>query len=381
MTGKQGPLTGLRVVEFLGIGPGPVCGMMLADLGAEVLVIDRVTPSTLGVPRPPRFEVARRGKAYLALDLKDKADIALALDLIAGADALVEGFRPGTMERLGLGPDECLARNPKLIFARITGWGQEGPLAATAGHDLNYIALTGVLAGIGRKGGAPTPPLNLVGDYAGGAMLAAFGILAALQERTRSGRGQVVDAAMVDGVATLFAEFFGFAAAGFYNGERGSNLLDSGAPQYDVYVCADGQWLSVAPIEDKFRAVMLERLGLAPEAFPDVRNPANWEAGKQILSDIFRTKPRDAWVALFAGTDACVAPVLSMAEAPQHPHAQARQSYLNHDGLTHAAPSPRFSRTPGAIDFSDEKQRTTATLREWPLAEAVCAVCLSRVQG
>ncbi len=227
-----------------------------------------------------------------------------------------------------------------------------------------------MLASIGRKGGPPTPPLNLVGDYAGGAMLAAFGILAALQERTRSGRGQVVDAAMVDGVATLFAEFFGFTAAGLHGSVRGGNLLDSGAPHYEVYECADGEWLSVAPIEDKFRAILLERLGIDSNTFPDVRDPAHWEAGKRLLADIFRTRPRDAWCALFAGTDACVAPVLSMAEAPAHPHAQARDAYLNHHGLVQPAPSPRFSRTPGAVDLADERARTIDTLRAWPLSDA-----------
>ncbi|WP_337188118.1 CaiB/BaiF CoA-transferase family protein [Phenylobacterium sp.] len=342
----QGPLAGLKVVEFAGIGPAPMAAMLLADLGAEVITLDRLEPSGLGIPRPPKYDVYRRGRPSLALNLKHPDGLATALDLIAQADALIEGFRPGAMERIGLSPDACHARNPRLVYGRITGWGQTGPLAQAAGHDLNYIALTGVLAALGRAGEPPAVPLNLIGDYGGGAMLVAFGIACALVEAGRSGKGQVVDAAMAEGAATLFAPFYGLIAAGLHSLERGANLLDSGAPHYEVYETLDGKWVSVAPIEPRFREVLLERMGFAPAEFPDVRDPAQWPTGKASLKARFAERTRAEWCELLEGTDACFAPVLDAAEAPHHPHHVARQAFLDIGGVMQPAPAPRFSRTP-----------------------------------
>ena len=350
---KSGPLKGVRIVEFSGIGPGPMCGMLLSDMGANVAVIDRLEPSGLGVPRAPRFDVTRRGRRSVALDLKHPEGIACALDLVRGADALIEGFRPGTMERLGLGPDVCLKANPKLVYGRITGWGQDGPLAPAAGHDLNYIALSGALAAIGKKGEAPTIPLNLIGDFGGGGMLLALGMLAAIIEAKTSGQGQVVDAAMAEGAATLLGPFFGMLAAGVHSLERGSNLLDGGAPFYDVYECKDGGYISLGPVEGKFQRVMLERLSFDPSAFPTMADRANWPAAREMIAARVREKTRDEWCALLEGSDACFAPVLDMIEAPQHPHFKARGSFIEIDGVTQPAPVPRFSRTqpaaPGAF--------------------------------
>jgi alpha-methylacyl-CoA racemase len=344
-TDRKGPLAGLRIVEFAGIGPAPFCAMLLADMGAEVVRVDRLEPSGLGIPKPARFELMNRGRRSVAIDLKNPEGVTLALDLVGKADALIEGFRPGTMERLGLGPDICLARNPKLVYGRLTGWGQKGPLAHSAGHDMNYIALAGMLAGIGREGAPPTPPLNLVGDFGGGGMLLAFGLVCALLEAQRSGQGQVVDAAMVDGAALLGTMFFGLRAAGIHGEARGRNLLDSGAPHYDVYECADGKYVAVAPIEAKFRRELLQRIGFDPADFPDVEDSANWPAAKKLLAGRFREKCRDAWCALLEGTDSCFAPVLEMDEAPDHPHNQARGAFPIIGGIAQPAPAPRFSRT------------------------------------
>lgn len=343
-----GPLKGLRFIEFAGIGPLPMCAMMLADQGADVLRIDRIEPSGLGIARPTRFDFTSRGRSSVALDLKAGDGIACALDLIAGADGLIEGFRPGTMERLGLGPDECWLRNPRLVYGRLTGWGQDGPLAHAAGHDLNYIALSGALHAIGRAGQPPTPPLNLVGDYAGGSMTLAFGMVCALIEARSSGKGQVVDAGMSDGAISLLTGLYGLHAAGLHGAERGTNLLDSGAPHYEVYRCADGLWVSVAPIEEKFRRQLIDRLGLDPATFPDVNDPANWPAARKLLEDVFASRTRAEWCALLEGSDACFAPVLSLAEAPDHPHNRQRESFLTIDGSIQPAPAPRFSRTPQA---------------------------------
>ncbi|WP_439514523.1 CaiB/BaiF CoA transferase family protein [Oceanibaculum nanhaiense] len=344
-TDRKGPLAGLRIVEFAGIGPAPFCAMLLADMGAEVVRLDRLEPSGLGIPKPARFELMNRGRRSVAIDLKQPEGVACALDLVGKADALIEGFRPGTMERLGLGPDVCLARNPKLVYGRLTGWGQDGPLAHSAGHDMNYIALAGMLAGIGREGAPPTPPLNLVGDFGGGGMLLAFGLVCALLEAQRSGKGQVVDAAMVDGAALLGTMFFGLRAAGIHGEPRGRNLLDSGAPHYEVYECADGKYVAVAPIEAKFRRELLQRIGFDPAVFPDVEDSATWPAAKQLLAARFREKNRADWCALLEGTDSCFAPVLDIDEAPQHPHNQAREAFPIIGGIAQPAPAPRFSRT------------------------------------
>jgi alpha-methylacyl-CoA racemase len=345
---RSGPLKGVRIVEFSGIGPGPMCGMLLSDMGADVAVIDRLEPSGLGVPRAAKYDVSRRGRRSVALDLKHPEGIAAALDLVRGADALIEGFRPGTMERLGLGPDVCLKTNAKLVYGRITGWGQDGPLAQSAGHDLNYIALSGALAAIGKKGEAPTIPLNLIGDFGGGGMLLALGMLAAIIEAKTSGQGQVVDAAMAEGAAMLLGPFFGMLAAGVHSLERGSNLLDGGAPFYDVYECKDGGCVSLGPVEGKFQRVMLERLGFDPADFPDMKHRANWPAAREKIAARVRQKTRDEWCAILEGSDACFAPVLDMREAPQHAHFKARGSFVDIDGVTQPAPVPRFSRTQAA---------------------------------
>lgn len=374
-TRRRGPLAGIRIVEFAGIGPTPMTGMLLADLGAEIVILDRLEPSGLGIARAPRFDVTRRGRRSLALDLKHPDGVALALDLISRADALIEGFRPGTMERLGLGPETCLARNPKLIYGRVTGWGQDGPLAKAAGHDLNYIALAGALGAIGREGEAPAIPLNLIGDYGGGAMLLAFGLVCALLEARGSGRGQIVDAAMVEGTATLMASLYGLAAAGLHRPRRGTNLLDSGAPHYETYRCADGEWITIAPIEPKFRALLLQRLGFEPSGFPDMSDPATWPAGRALLAERFAERSRDEWCTLLEGSDACFAPVLSLAEAPLHPHAQARGMFVTLAGVVQPAPAPRFSRTPAALPTAAEEPGASgrAALRDWGVSPGTVA--------
>jgi alpha-methylacyl-CoA racemase len=344
----MGPLQGVRIVELAGIGPAPMCAMLLADLGATVIRIDRIEPSGLGVASPERFKLLHRSRPAVAVDLKKPEGVALLLRLIAGADALIEGFRPGVMERLGLGPEPCLARNPRLVYGRMTGWGQSGPLARTAGHDLDYIALAGVLHAIGRAGQKPTPPLNLVGDFGGGAMFLAMGLLAALLEASRSGKGQVVDAAMVEGAASLLTPFFGLHAAGEFDLRRGSNHLDSGAYFYEAYECADGAFIAVAAIEPKFHAELITRLGIDPASLPPQQDRSHWHEMKERLAAIFKTRQRDEWCRLFEGSDACVAPVLSLAEAPRHPQAEARESFVSVDGVVQPAPAPRFSRTPAA---------------------------------
>jgi alpha-methylacyl-CoA racemase len=344
----MGPLAGLRVVELASIGPGPMCAMLLADLGADVVRVDRLEPSGLGVPTAPRFDVNARSRRSVALDLKSPAGRDAVLRLVDRADVLIEGFRPGVAERLGLGPDDCAARNPGLVYGRMTGFGQQGPLAPAAGHDLNYIALTGALHAIGPAGGKPVPPLNLVGDYGGGALYLAFGLLAALFERQRSGRGQVVDAAMVDGAASLMSIFHGLQAAGTWGEPRGQNLLDGGAPFYDTYETADGGHLAVGALEPKFFAEFARRLGLDERFVKRQYDRRLWPEMREAIAAVLRTKTRDAWCAELEGSDACVAPVLSMAEAPRHPHAQARGSYVTLDGVVQPAPAPRFSRTPAA---------------------------------
>jgi len=340
----MGPLKGLRILEFAGIGPGPFCGMVLADLGAELVRIERKEG-----PPGSREDFTGRGRRSIALDLKSPAAIDAVLRLVEGADAIIEGFRPGVMERLGLGPDVCLGRNPRLVYGRMTGWGQDGPLAQAAGHDMNYIALTGALWSIGRPGERPVPPLNLVGDYGGGGMLLAVGLLAALLSAKGTGKGQVVDAAMVDGAALLMAPIYAMKARGRWGDTRGTNMLDGAAPWYDTYECADGRWLSVGPIEPQFFALLCDKLGLDAKDFPDRMAPAAWPGLKARLTAIFLTRTRDDWAALLEGTDACVAPVLDMAEAPAHPHNAARGTFAVRDGVVQPAPAPRFSATPAAI--------------------------------
>ncbi len=345
----SGPLTGVKVLELAGIGPGPFCGMLLADMGADVLRVDRAQESDLGLPVEPKFDIMARGRRSVALDLKRPESIAMVLDWVAKADVLTEGFRPGVTERLGLGPDACFARNPRLVYGRVTGWGQHGPLAQAAGHDINYIALTGALHAIGRKGGAPVPPLNLLGDFGGGGMVLAFGIACALFETRVSGKGQVIDAAMTEGVAGLMAMFYGRMAAGHWRDQRGVNVLDTGAPWYDVYETADGKHVAIGSIEARFYAELLARLGLDPAALPGQFEFARWPELRAAFTAAFKTRTRDAWCKEMEGTDVCFAPVLSIAEASRHAHNRARGTFAEIDGVTQPAPAPRFSRTPGAI--------------------------------
>jgi alpha-methylacyl-CoA racemase len=365
----EGPLTGLRVIEIAAVGPVPLCGMLLADLGADVVRIDRLQASGLGVPMATRFDVNARGRRSVALDLKLPAGRDAVLRLVDQADVLLEGFRPGVAERLGIGPAACHARHPCLVYGRMTGFGQTGPLAANAGHDLNYLALTGVLDAIGPAGGKPVPPLNLVADYGGGALYLAFGVMAALYERQRSGQGQVVDAAMVDGAASLASLFHGLHAAGQWTlgaDGRGRNLLDGGAPFYDTYACADGGHVAVAALEPKFFAELIQRLGLDANWAARQYDRRAWPALRAALAEVLATRPRDAWAEQFAAGDACLTPVLSLAEAASHPHARARAAYLDVSGVTQPAPAPRFSRSvPGHPGPAPEPGAdTTAVLTE-----------------
>ena len=365
---RMGPLAGIRIIELAGIGPGPMCAMLLADLGATVLRIDRPQPAVLGIERPLKYNLLLRNRQTIGLDLKKPGAVDAVLELVEQSDALIEGFRPGVTERLGLGPDVCLARNPRLIYGRMTGWGQSGPLAQTAGHDIGYIAITGVLNAIGRRDQPPTIPLNLIGDYAGGSLYLALGLLAGIIEARSSGQGQVVDAAVVDGATSLATTFFGMHAAGMLNPQRGSNMTDSGSHFYDVYECADGQWLAIGPIEGKFYAQLLQLLEIDPSQLGAQLDPASWPAAKALFAQRFKTRTRDDWAARLAPTDACAAPVLDWAEAPEHPHLKARGTFVEIDGVVQPAPAPRFSRTipnaptpPNPIDPS----HTEATLRDW----------------
>jgi alpha-methylacyl-CoA racemase len=346
----SGPLEGVKVVEMAGIGPGPFCAMMLADQGADVLRIDRPRRPDEPPHRTPGspYDVMARGRRVLPVDLKRPGAAADVLALVERADVLVEGFRPGVMERLGLGPEVCLSRQPRLVYGRMTGWGQEGPLAQAAGHDIDYIAIAGALHAIGPRGGRPLPPLNLVGDFGGGAMMLAFGIAAALVEARRSGRGQVVDAAMSDGAALLGAMMYGMRAAGFLTNERGENLLDGGAHFYGTYACADGKYVAVGAIEPQFHAELLRRCGLDDPDFEAQLDRDRWPRLREKLEAVFRTRTRDEWCAILEGTDACFAPVLDWDEAPHHPHNVARGAFLTIDEVVQPAPAPRFGRTPAA---------------------------------
>lgn len=343
---RRGPLAGVRVVELAGIGPGPMCAMLLADLGATVLRIDRTSEADLGMKRPLRYSLTLRGREAVAVDLKSPTAVDFVLCLAERADGLVDPFRPGVLERLGLGPDTCLARNPRLVYGRITGWGQDGPLAPVAGHDLNYIALAGVLDAIGREGQPPTPPLNLVADFGGGALYLAFGMVSAMLEARSSGLGQVVDTAMFEGSAHLATLFHGMRAAGQWSTERGTHYLSGAAPWYDSYACADGKWLSVAAIEDRFWIVFAKGIALDAAALPNRDDPANWPALRERIAERLRARTRDEWEQVFAGADACVAPVLDLEEATRHPHAVARGTFVEIEGVMQPAPVPRFSRTP-----------------------------------
>jgi len=345
----SGPLSGVKVLELAGIGPGPFCGMLLADMGADVLRVDRAQEGDLGLPVEPKFDIIARGRRSIALDLKRPESVAMVLAWAAKSDVLIEGFRPGVTERLGLGPDACLARNPRLVYGRITGWGQDGPLAQAAGHDINYIALTGALHSIGRKGEAPVPPLNLVGDYGGGGMYLAFGVACALFEARASGKGQVIDAAMTEGAASLMAMFYGRMAAGHWRDERGVNVLDTGAPWYDAYETADSKYVAIGSIEGRFYAELLQRLGLDPKTLPGQHERKRWPELRAAFTTAFKARSRDAWCKEMEGTDVCFAPVLSLTEAPQHAHNRARGAFVDIDGVPQPAPAPRFSRTPGAI--------------------------------
>jgi len=347
MSTAQGPLTGLKVVEFSGIGPGPHVAMLLADLGAQVVRIDRPGAA---VSNP----VVERARHRASVDLKSEAGKAFCLDAVAKADVLIEGFRPGVMERLGLGPDEMLALNPQLIFARMTGWGQEGPLSQAAGHDINYIAITGALSAVGRAGETATPPQNLVGDFGGGSMYCAFGIMAALYERQQSGKGQVVDAAIVDGATSLMSFFFGTRHNPMLTTERGKGMLGGAAHFYRCFECADGKEVSLGAIEPQFYAELLSKAGAPEELAKAQMNPANWDDYADQLATMFKTKTQAEWTALLEGTDACFAPVLGVDEARDHPHMKARDAFVEHDGDWHTAPAPRFSRTPGAVRSSND---------------------------
>ncbi len=344
-----GPLHGITVVELAGIGPAPFCCMMLADMGAEVLRVDRPAPADVGVPSDPRFQLLNRGRRSIAIDLKSAAGIGIARDLVAAADVLVEGFRPGVTERMGLGPEDCAALNPRLVYGRMTGWGQTGPLAQSAAHDINYIALTGALDSIGPRNGEPVPPLNLLGDFAGGALYLAFGIVCALLEARSSGRGQVVDAAIVDGTAHLMTAVFGMMARQDWSRERGGNLLSGGRPWYGVYRTGDNQYITLGAVEERFYAELLQKTGLENEACAARKDPANWPHLAERLRQVIGERTRAQWVAMLEGSDACFAPVLSVDEAPAHPHMQAREVFVVVDGVLQPAPAPRFGRSRPAI--------------------------------
>ena len=367
-----GSLEGLKVVEFAGLGPAPFCCMLLADHGADVLRIARPGTHEEAAHADPT-DVLARGRRTVSLDLRQSAGVAAALALIAQADVLVEGFRPGVMERLGLGPEVCLERNPALVYGRMTGWGQSGPLAHAAGHDINYVALSGALHAIGRPGDAPVPPMNLVGDFGGGGMMLAFGLMAALYEARRSGRGQVIDAAMTDGAALLSAMIYGMKSAGRWTSQRGENLLDGGAPFYDTYACADGKYIAIGAIEPQFYAQLRARCGIEDALFDAQMEAARWPLLKLRLADIFRTRTRAEWCALLEGSDACFAPVLDWDEAPEHPHNRARDTFVCLDGVTQPAAAPRFSRTPATGPQAQTLVALDEALARWRAGQPVTA--------
>ena len=364
---QKGPLNGFRVIEMAGIGPNPMCAMMLADMGAEVIRIDRTVDAGLGIALERKYRVLDRSRPSVAVDLKKPEGVETVLKLIANADALIEGFRPGVMERLGLGPEKCMEVNPKLVFGRVTGWGQYGSLAKSAGHDINYISLVGACHSIGHDGEPPVPPLNLIGDFGGGAMLLAVGVLAALLESKTSGQGQVVDAAMTDGTATLMAALYGLYSAGMWSDLRQNNILDGGAHFYNTYETKDKKYISIASIEHKFYEILKELIGYEDQENLAHKNKESWSANKKELIEIFKQKTRDEWCELLEGTDVCYAPVLNLREAPEHPHNKQRQTFTEIEGVVQPSPSPRFSRTPSTIQSppSEIGENTDQVLKEW----------------
>ncbi|MGB5098417.1 MAG: CaiB/BaiF CoA-transferase family protein [Porticoccaceae bacterium] len=370
----MGPLEGLRIIELQGIGPGPFCAMMLADMGAEVIRVDR-TGAAGGLPRTERYDLLARGRRSLRLDLKSSRGIELLLRLVAQSDGLIEGFRPGVIERLGIGPDVLLEKNPALVIGRMTGWGQEGPISQVAGHDINYIALSGALFNFGSKGGPPAPPLNLVGDFGGGGMLLAFGMVSAILKAKTSGAGQVVDAAMVDGAAILSTAFFGQLAEGKFREGRGNHPLNGASHYYDAYECADGEYISIASAEPQFYAELKELLELSEEEFGVQMDPKRWPDQKAKLGALFLTRTRDQWCDLLQQSDVCFAPVLRFAEAPAHPHHRARESFVEIDGVIQPVPAPRFSATPCRVSRPPARrgEHTDEILSEWGLSAAEIA--------
>ena len=363
----SGPLVGYKVIELAGIGPNPMCAMMLADMGAEVIRVDRVVASNLGVPIAAKFSLLDRSRRSIAVDLKQPAGVELVLRLVTAADALIEGFRPGVTERLGLGPEVCHARNPKLVYGRVTGWGQHGTLAQAAGHDINYISLTGAAYAIGQRDRPPSPPLNLVGDFGGGGMLLAVGVLAALLEAQKSGKGQVVDAAMTDGAAILMTALYGLHGSGYWTDQREGNILDGGAHFYDAYETADGKYISIASIEAKFYDQLLELTGFIDPGHAGHSDRSQWASLAVKMTALIKMKTRDEWCKILEGTDVCFAPVLNLSEAPHHPHNVSRKTFVTDHGVTQPAPAPRFSRTPSKIQKapSEEGADTEAVLADW----------------
>jgi alpha-methylacyl-CoA racemase len=372
----MGPLAGFRIVEMAGIGPAPFAATLLADMGAEVIRVDRREAADLGLPgREPRFDVLHRGRRSLAVDVKSDAGREVVKRLAANADALIEGFRPGVMERLGLGPDTLLKANPRLVFGRMTGFGQDGPMAQAAGHDIDYIALAGALHAIGRKGQGPVPPLNLVGDFGGGGMFLAFGVVCALLEAQKSGKGQVVDAAMVDGAAYLMAGIYGLFSQGSWLDERGANFIDGGAPYYDVYGTKDGKWLAVGAIEGRFYAELIEKLGLSGKDLAKQHDRKRWPELKEQIAAAIAQRTRDEWEKIFEGSDACVAPVLAMGEVDKHPHNAARSTFVTRDGVLQPGPAPRFSRTSPEMGSPPRPRGadSEAVLADWGFTQAEAA--------
>lgn len=363
----SGPLVGYKIIELAGIGPNPFCAMLLADMGAEVIRVDRVVDAGLGIPLDPKFALLDRGRRSIAVDLKSPEGIELIMSMVEKSDALIEGFRAGVTERLGIGPEDCLKRNPKLVYGRVTGWGQDGPLAKVAGHDINYISLVGAAHAIGREGEPPPPPLNLVGDFGGGGVYLALGVVAALLEAKSSGKGQVVDAAMIDGAASLMTAVYGMRAAGVVTDKRASNILDGGAHFYDTYETSDGKFISIASIESKFYQLLLDLTGFEDPDHKAHKDKTRWPEYSEKMKAMIKTKSRDEWCDLLEGTDICFAPVLTMAEAPDHPHNAARKTFVQENGVTQPAPAPRFSRTPSQIQKppSAHGADTEAVLQDW----------------
>lgn len=368
----MGALSGVRVVEMAGIGPAPFCGMLLADMGAEVLRVDRLAAVDIGIPMPPRYDLLNRNKQSAALDVKSPAGREAVLRLVVEADALIEGFRPGVMERLGLGPAACLAVNPRLVYGRMTGWGQDGPLSMAAAHDINYLAITGALNAIGRADGGPVIPLNLIGDFGGGALYLAMGMLAAMLSARTTGVGQVVDAAISDGVANLLTMHYGYRQAGEWSTRRASNLTDGGAPFYDVYLTKDERYVAVGAVEAKFYLDLLKRLGLDDAGLPSQQDREKWPLLRARLQEVFRTRTRQEWCELLEGTDACFAGVLDMDECIEHPHNRARRTHVDLDGVTHPAPAPRFSATPSELRHAAPApgEDTDRALSNWRFSAA-----------